>query len=665
MYTRFSKMFSRLVQPGSSFARNMSSTRFVLSQKSARRAVAVAGVTAAVSGSVYYAKQKSKEKVQVKSTRRTLAALKPITELYLSDTKETTSRWTPTIPKADLDGIGGNTEILNNVADIVQYLQNPEEYIKNGVKAPKGVILSGPPGVGKSFIAEAIAGHAGVPLIMISGPEVLSPFVGVAEENLREIFKQAKEAAPCVLCIDEIDAITGQRIDPPMRSTDMYYNSMVDQLLSLLAQENTGVIVVGTTNNFANMDSAIIRPGRFDRHITINLPNQEDRKAILKVHIGKKELDSSVSFEDLAALSAGFSGAKIASWVNEAALNATKEGSKVLTAQHFDRARNLLQSSLQRKQTDPIQKNRTALHESGHAIVAHVLGIKVHKVSTLISGKTFGSTEFLPTAETQNYSKQEALDLICTSLAGRAAEQLTNTLQFGSLSDIKIAKEIAIDITKEAMGTTLSNINVVNDVEDILQNQMKRATELLKTHEAEWKRVTDALVTHDELNRDQFLKVFEGRRVSFRPAADLSTKNTSHLPPKKAMRVKLFDANSKNNSSSKKDEEEPLPFTKEEVAKAFGLEPNLIRVIKYAYDEGYEILLVPSFTDHEKMEKLSDTLDKNNIEHLYFRKYLQNPEFKIRKLGAKDFIKFVKKMNEAPPATPSREDDKPANSRWF
>ena len=210
---------------------------------------------------------------------------------------ERENKFHPKNSDKDLFALGGYEGVLDRLADLVRYLQNPTEYTKSGIQHLKGVVLSGPPGVGKTFIAEAVAGHAGVPIFIISGPDIESGHVGESEQMLRDLFKQAQSIAPCVICIDEFDSIAAKRISPEGETANIqthahYINSTVNQLLSLLSQDHPGVVVIATTNNFQMLDPAIVREGRFDRHIALSLPSKEERKQILEIHTKNKKMES-------------------------------------------------------------------------------------------------------------------------------------------------------------------------------------------------------------------------------------------------------------------------------------------------------------------------------------------------------------------------------------
>lgn len=418
-------------------------------------------------------------------------------------------------PTTDLTAFGGYSHIQENVADLVRYLQDPKEFTRNGVKTPKGIILSGPPGVGKTYIAEAIAGQAGVPIITVSASEILGVYVGVAEENLRNLFALAKKSAPCVLCIDEIDSISQKRFSSPSHGSEHHANTLVNQLLTLLAEDMPGVIVVATTNNLASIDPAIIRPGRFGRTIEVGLPEKEDRLEIFKVHCKDKSIDSFVDLEQLARICVGFTGAKISALVNEAAMCAARENSRTISQKHFDKARTLIQlGSYGRAHTNIELKNQVAIHEAGHALVAHLLGEEVYQVSTLITSKSVGHTEILPNENT-SITMQSYKNKICIKLAGRAAEILTNNVIEGSRDDLMNAKAIALHmITVEGMGRTIVGIGSEIEVEEILQEQMQRAMKLIQQNQETHTRIVEQLVKHDSLTRKEYLIIIDGKKIS-------------------------------------------------------------------------------------------------------------------------------------------------------
>jgi cell division protease FtsH len=416
-------------------------------------------------------------------------------------------------PRFNLSQFGGNKEIVFEMKEIAHYLQNPNYYKERGIKQPKGIILSGPPGTGKTMLAEAIAGEANVPVIIISASELLNRYVGSSEESLREIFDYAKKNSPCILCFDEIDSIANKRDDSKVQHEKV----LVNQLLTLLGQENKNVIVIGTTNNFNQLDSAVVRPGRFDKHIVVPLPNKDDRKKIIELHIKNKKIDSTLNIDELALFSSGFSGAKIESWVNEAAIIALRENSIKITAAHFDTARMITKLGIVKSNTsiEEETKKQIAIHEAGHAIVGHVLKRKLYRVSTVMHGQSEGHTEFFPIHNETNHTKETILDEICISLAGRAAEVFNNFERFGSSMDLKIAKVHAISmISEEGMGKTLTGTSMTENVELILQTEMKRAKKIIEQNEQKLNDLVNALLEYNTLNNTQFTDVLAGKKIS-------------------------------------------------------------------------------------------------------------------------------------------------------
>lgn len=585
-----------------------------------------------------------------------------------SSTNLFTPSWTARKPTTDLNQVGGNEDILNSLSDIVRYLQDPKAFTESGIKAPRGVILSGPPGVGKTMMAEAVAGQAGVPVISISGPEIESPYVGVTENNLRNLFKTAKDNAPCVVYIDEIDAIASKRFSNAEKSYEYHINSKVDQLLSLLSQENPGVIVIGTTNNYALLDPAIVRPGRFDRHINVTLPDCDDRIRILKICTQSKKLASSVDLQDLSNLSSGFSGAKISAWVNEAARCALEEGTKSINASHFEKARNILQNGVMNKsQSNLKMKENTAKHELGHALVGHYLGSKLYKVSTKKNAMVFGVTEFLPENEEQsNLTKQQILDNICILLAGRAAEELFGTVQSGNQDDFRKAKTLVFRMVRdEGMGSSLSGSNDFNDADTILDEQMARAKNILQSHEIEFGKLTKTLMEKEELLGHEFLDVLTGnylpsnaKKGSFFSmfTGNRSAMMVRRLPEKKEYKernsiqlpIKLNESNVDNYSFFSAPIEENLKLNIDEIAQAFNIKSTDIKTVSSG-GKGFEIYFNPFFERENDIGKILKILRNENLPNSYTNGHTKDNHYSMPKLkidSKKEFYEFIKKQNE-------------------
>ena len=587
----------------------------------------------------------------------------------------------PTYPEIDLTHIGGYDNIKELFAEYVLYLENPKKYIQTtGLKPPKGVILSGSPGLGKSFFAKALAGHARVPFILVSGAEFGSPYIGETEKKIGIAFEKAREIAPCVLGFDEIESIGGERASSEISKMQPvlahHRNGAVNRLLTYLAEPNDGVVIIGTTNDYEALDKAVVRPGRFDKHIFVPLPTRKDRKSILEIHAKDKKLASDISIDQLAAISSGYSGAKIAGWVNEAAIFANRENSQQINALHFDKARTLIEVGVfGEKNEDPLEIKRIATREAAKALVGHLLNLNLYKVSVLPYGGKDGMIKWIQ-PEIRN-RKQELLDDICMLLAGRAGEIISQEPYKGRKEDIKRAKDIAIEMVKdEGMGSTI--LGYSSDVEVILEFQMKRAQSILLDNQSLWEQITQALIEHDELLRSDFLKVIDGEIVpettkrsapqplSLPPIIDRKVVNlVEKKQPEKIKNnrpqndleelvkevdklTKLFEEIEGNTTPKApkkvelKEKENPPPFTIDELAKALNVDVTKISAIEPQYRGGVMIVFKPSFQQSAHIEKLVSKFEKMDI-HVHHYAFCKKLE--IQHYGIEEFIKFVKEHN--------------------
>ncbi|MBQ0732914.1 ATP-dependent zinc metalloprotease FtsH [Aquimarina celericrescens] len=346
------------------------------------------------------------------------------------------------------DDIAGLKEAKIEIKEIVDFLKNPETYTKLGAKIPKGVMLVGPPGTGKTLMAKAVAGEAKVPFFSLSGSEFVEMFVGVGASRVRDLFKQAKEKAPSIIFIDEIDAIGRSRGKANAFQTNDERENTLNQLLTELDGfgTNTGVIVLAATNRADILDKALLRPGRFDRHIYLELPNKQERKEIFDVHLRPIKKAEDVDIELLASLSPGFSGADIANICNEAALIAARKKKEIVEQDDFMEARDRVVGGLERKSKiiSPKEKQIVAYHEAGHAVVSWYLKNvdSLVKVSIIPRGKSLGAAWYLP-EEHQIITKAQFMDQICAALGGRAAEEIIfNEISSGALDDLeKVTKQ--------------------------------------------------------------------------------------------------------------------------------------------------------------------------------------------------------------------------------
>jgi cell division protease FtsH len=366
--------------------------------------------------------------------------------------------------KVVFDDIAGNESAKQDLEEVVDFLKHPKKYEALGAKIPRGVLLIGNPGTGKTMLARAVAGEANVPFFSISGSEFVEMFVGVGASRVRDLFAKAKKNSPSIIFIDEIDAV-GRRRGSGMGGGHDEREQTLNQILVEMDGFETGsnVIVLAATNRADVLDPALLRPGRFDRHTNITLPERRDRLAILKVHFKKKPVDETVKLDDLAAKTAGSSGADLANIANEAAIVAARRNSKKISNNDLTEAFEKIAIGPERKAKimSDKEKEMTAYHEAGHALVGHVLpeSDPVHKVTIIPRGGTGGVTWFLPPEDKSYTSIIEFKDILARALGGRIAEKIiygADWVTTGAGSDLRSATEIARDmIIEQGMGTKL------------------------------------------------------------------------------------------------------------------------------------------------------------------------------------------------------------------
>ncbi|MBK5193364.1 MAG: ATP-dependent zinc metalloprotease FtsH [Flavobacteriaceae bacterium] len=439
--------------------------------------------------------------------------------------------------------VAGLREAKIEVEEIVNFLKNPEEYTRLGAKIPKGILLVGPTGTGKTLLAKAVAGEAEVPFFSLSGSEFVEMFVGVGASRVRDLFKKAKEIAPSIVFIDEIDAVGRTRSKANSFQANDERENTLNQLLTEMDGfgPNTGVIVLAATNRADILDKALLRPGRFDRHIYLELPDKKEREEIFEVHLRPLKLSEEVDVDQLASLSPGFSGADIANICNEAALIAARKKKDKIEQTDFMEARDRVVGGLERKSKiiSPKEKEIIAHHEAGHAIVSWYLKNvdSLVKVSIIPRGKSLGSAWYLP-EEHQIISKSKFLDQICASLGGRAAEEIIfNEVSSGALDDLeKVTKQAYSMVAYYGLGDEVGPMSfydstgenerllgkpysenmaekIDKEVQLLITNAYERTKKLLLEHKAELESLGKLLLKKEVVYLEDLESVL-GKRLS-------------------------------------------------------------------------------------------------------------------------------------------------------
>ncbi|AKA34233.1 ATP-dependent zinc metalloprotease FtsH [Flagellimonas lutaonensis] len=442
---------------------------------------------------------------------------------------------------ATFKDVAGLKEAKAEVMEVVDFLKNPETYTKLGAKIPKGVMLVGPPGTGKTLMAKAVAGEAGVPFFSMSGSEFVEMFVGVGASRVRDLFKKAKEKAPSIVFIDEIDAVGRSRGKINAFQANDERESTLNQLLTELDGfgPNTGVIVLAATNRPDVLDKALLRPGRFDRHIYLELPTKEERKEIFGVHLRPLKLSENVDVDLLAKLSPGFSGADIANICNEAALIAARKKKSEVEQQDFMEARDRVIGGLERKSKiiSPKEKEIVAYHEAGHAVVSwHLKNVdSLVKVSIIPRGKSLGSAWYLP-EERQIVTKSQFMDQICASLGGRAAEEIIfDEISSGALDDLeKVTKQAYTMVSYYGLDEEIGPISyydstgqnerilgkpyseemaklIDKEVQNLVTTAYERTKTLLLDHREELEKLAQLLLRQEVVDKEDLEKLL-GKR---------------------------------------------------------------------------------------------------------------------------------------------------------
>lgn len=436
--------------------------------------------------------------------------------------------------------VAGEDEAKENLSEIVDYLHNPDKYKKIGASMPKGILLVGPPGTGKTMLAKAVAGEAGVPFFSMSGSEFVEMFVGMGASKVRDLFKQAKEKAPCIVFIDEIDAI-GQKRDGRAGGNDEREQTL-NQLLTEMDgfEENTGVMILAATNRPESLDPALTRPGRFDRRVPVELPDLQGREAILRVHAKKVNLSDNIDFEKIARMASGASGAELANIVNEAALRAVRDNREYVTQADLEESIEVVIAGYQKKNsilTDQ-EKKVVAYHEIGHALVAakQTNSALVQKIT--IVPRTSGALGYTMQVEEGNHylmSQEELENKIATLTGGRAAEELVfHSASTGASNDIEQATKLARamitrygmspdfdmvaleTVTNQYLGgdaslacSAQSQAEIDKQVVDLVKRQHQKASRILDENRGKLDELAQYLYTKETITGEEFMRILE------------------------------------------------------------------------------------------------------------------------------------------------------------
>lgn len=440
--------------------------------------------------------------------------------------------------KTKFSDVAGLTEAKEEVQDIVRFLQAPEEFGRLGAKSPKGMLLYGEPGTGKTLMARAIAGEANVSFIAVAGAEFDEEYIGVGAARVRELFAVARQNAPCIIFIDEIDALAHKRNPQDPAWAAQTVNQLLAEMDGLDSNQNNGIIVIGASNRINAIDPAVLRPGRLDRHIELDLPTLSERAQVLNIYLQKVKVNPKVNVNDLAKMTPGFSSAELANLVNEAAILATKANKKTIDQIDFDTAKDRVVLGSKRESLRITEQTRkvTAYHEAGHALVGHLLGgahQPLYKVTIAPRGPSLGHTSFEPKDDMVSINLQELEARIATQLAGRVAEEIVfgeQNITTGAESDLKNATELAYNmvtrwgyskrvglIYNQGGHSIVSSDVIEEEVQAIIEKQYARAKEILTKNRAQLNKVANTLIERETIDAKEMKQILSNTKPA--PAA--------------------------------------------------------------------------------------------------------------------------------------------------